>query len=309
MSYLHLINEQNKLSLNKPADADRVYYSELMEWFTNNAFRSFSIKYVMEGAISYRCGNKEYNVQKDQFLLTSKQPFVKAYFDSRQPVKSACIDICPSSIDAAFTVLNAKEDHDLDNYMAGYFEHPHFFEKIYNTGNSQLSLQLKQLAAALQYGSLHEELINEEWFLMLTEHIVMQEKQNCDALKNILSRKPSTRKEIYERLLSGKEFINAHYLQNPEIATIAKHCNLSVYHFFRSFKQAFGVSPYQYMLDLRLKFALGLLKKGEYSVTEVASCCSFPDVFTFSKAFKRQFGLSPNYYMRSTFVNTLSTKL
>ena len=309
MSYLHLINEQNKFSLNKPADADRVYYSELVEWFTNNAFRSFSIKYVVEGAISYRCGNKEYNVQKDQFLLTSKQPYVKAYFDSRQPVKSICIDICPSSIDAAFAVLNAKEDHNLENYMAGYFEHPHFFEKIYNTGNSQLSLQLKHLVSALKNGSCYEEFINEEWFLMLTEHIVIQEKQNCDALKNILSRKTSTRKEIYERLLVGKEFINSNYLQNPEIAVVARHCNLSVYHFFRSFKQAFGVSPYQYMLTLRLEHALSLLKINSISVTDIASRCGFPDVFTFSKAFKRQFGLSPNYYIRSTFSNTLSIKL
>lgn len=309
MSYLHLINEQNKLSLNKPANADRVYYSELLEWFTNNAFRSFSIKYVVEGSIRYRCGNKEYRVQQDQFLLTSKQPYVRAYFDARQPVKSICIDICPSSIDATFAVLSAKEDHNLDNYMAGYFEHPYFFEKIYNTGNSQLSLQLKQLGNDLKSASFYEGLVNEEWFLMLTEHIIMQEKQNCDALKNILSKKTSTRKEIYERLLIGKEFMNDNYLQNPEIAVVARHCNLSVYHFFRSFKQAFGVSPYQYMLRLRLNYALCLLNTNTMSVTDIAGRCGFPDVFTFSKAFKRQFDLSPNYYMRSTFASTSSIKL
>jgi hypothetical protein len=113
MRYVHLINEQNKLSLNKPADTDRVYYSELTEWFTNNAFRSFSVKYVVEGAITYRCGQKEYKVEKDHFLLTSKQPFVKAYFESRQPVKSICIDICPSSIAETFSVLHHKEEYNL----------------------------------------------------------------------------------------------------------------------------------------------------------------------------------------------------
>lgn len=309
MSYLHLINEQNKLSLNKPANADRVYYSELQEWFTSNAFRSFSIKYVVEGAIRYRCSNKEYKVQKDQFLLTSKQPYVKAYFDSRQTVKSICIDICPSSINNAFAVLNAKEDHNLDNYLAGYFDHPFFFEKIYNTDNSQLSFQLKHLGETLKSASFYEELVNEEWFLMLTEHIVLHEKQNSDALKNILSKKTSTRKEIYARLLIGKEFMNDNYLQNPEIAVVARHCNLSVYHFFRSFKQAFGVSPYQFMLKLRLDHSLVLLKENRMSVTDVASSCGFPDVFTFSKAFKREFDLSPNYYMRSAFAKTSSIKL
>ncbi|MEP6844509.1 MAG: AraC family transcriptional regulator [Panacibacter sp.] len=248
MCYVHLINEENKLSLNKPADTDRVYYSELKEWFTNNAFRSFSIKYVVEGSIKYRCGYKEYNVEKDHFLLTSKQPYVKAYFDSKQPVKSICIDICPSSIAATFSVLNAREDHNLDNYMAGYFEYPHFFERIYDARNTALGTQLRKLSAALGNDSFCNAIVDEEWFLDLTEHIVMQEKGNCDAIKNILSRKTSTRKEIYERLLTGKEFIHTHFLQNPEVVAVARNCNLSVYHFFRSFKQAFGVSPYQYML-------------------------------------------------------------
>jgi AraC-like DNA-binding protein len=309
MRYVHLINEQNKLSLNKPADTDRIYYSELTEWFTNNAFRSFSVKYVVEGAITYRCGQKEYKVEKDHFLLTSKQPFVKAYFESRQPVKSICIDICPSSIAETFSVLHHKEEYNLDNYMTGYFECPYFFEQVYNTERTRLGMQLKQLSNALKNAVFYENLVNEEWFLRLTEEIVLQEKQNCNSLNNIVSRKVSTRKEIYERLLTGKEFIHAHYLQNPEIAEVARHCNLSVYHFFRSFKQAFEISPYQYMLQLRLQHAFELLKTGIYSVTDIASICSFPDVFTFSKAFKKQYGLSPNYYMRSILESTLSVKL
>jgi AraC-like DNA-binding protein len=248
-------------------------------------------------------------VQADQFLLTSKQPYVKAYFESRQPVKSICIDICPSSIDSTFSVLHAKGEHNLDNYMAGYFEHPLFFEKIYNAGNSPLGLQLRTLFTSLSDSGSCENMVGEEWFLQLTEHIILQEKGNCDALNNILSRRVATRKEIYERLLCGKEFIHEYYLHNPEIATVAKHCNLSVYHFFRSFKQAFGISPYQYMLLLRLQHALELLSSGLYTITDVAERCSFPDVFTFSKAFKRQFGLSPQYYMRSTLANTSSIKL
>src|SRR5581483_12038946 len=132
MRYVHFINESNKLTLNKPADTDRVYYSELLEWFTNNAFRSFSIKFVVQGTIYYRCNSKEYKVEQDHFLLTSKQPNVQAYFDSKKPVKSICIDICPSSLAEAYTILCSRKEVDLDNYMAGYFDHPHFFEHVYN---------------------------------------------------------------------------------------------------------------------------------------------------------------------------------
>lgn len=309
MQYLYQINEANKFSLNKPVNTNRVYYSELMEWFTNNAFRSFSLKYVVDGTIHYRCGRKEYKVEEDHFLLTGKQPGVRAYFDSRQPVKSICIDICPSSIDEVFTMLQAKTDHDLDNYMSGDFEHPYFFEQVYSVKESMFGAQLQKLSYALSNGLYDADMINEEWFLHLVEKIILQEKNNCTSLKNIEAKKPSTRKEIYERLLDAKIFMNERYLQNPEIAAIARHCNLSVYHFFRSFKQAFAVSPYQYMMHLRLQHAIDLMQDAENTISTTAMLCGFPDVFTFSKAFKRQYGLSPNHYMRSRFAITSSTKL
>jgi len=68
-SYFNTINEGNKLTLNKGGDCDMVYYSELNEWFTGNAFRSFSLKYVVDKCIYYKVGNKEYEVNGGNFIL------------------------------------------------------------------------------------------------------------------------------------------------------------------------------------------------------------------------------------------------
>ncbi len=299
MSYVHLINEANKLSLNKPANTDRVYYSELLEWFTNNAFRSFSVKFVVQGIIYYRCGDKEYKVEQDHFLLTSKQPNVQAYFESKQLVKSICIDICPASLAEAFTILRSKGDHELDNYMAGYFDHPYFFEHVYHVQDSLFGMQLQRLTQALSNGYYHPDIINEEWFLQLVELIILQEKGNCASLNNIAAKKTVTRKEIYQRLLQGKQYMDTYYSLNPDIATVAQSCSLSTYHFFRSFRQAFGVSPYQYMIHLRLKHASHLMQEDNYTLTDIASLCGFPDLFTFSKAFKREYGVAPSRYATS----------
>jgi AraC family transcriptional regulator len=300
MSYIQFINESNKLSLNKPVNADRVYYSELLEWFTNNAFRSFSIKFVMQGTIYYRCKYKEYKVQQDHFLLTSKQSAAQAYFDSKQPVKSICIDICPTSIAEAYTLLLKKGELDLDNFMAGYFDHPYFFEHVYNVQESVVGKQLQKLSSVLNNGQFHANMINEEWFLQLVELIILQEKGNYLSLNNIPAKKTATRKEIYERLIQGKQYMAACYYLNPDIATVAQNCSLSTFHFFRSFKQAFGISPYQYMMQLRLKYSLRLMLEENYSLTDIASLCGFPDLFTFSKAFKREYGMSPSKYQASS---------
>src|SRR5689334_4177682 len=122
--FFQTITEQNKLSLNKPVDADVVYYSELNEWFTSNAFRNFSLKYVVDRCIYYKIANKEFAVSSGNLMLACKQPFVKAYFDSTEKVKSICIDIRPATVAEAFTILSNEIDVNFDNYLSGYFQHP-----------------------------------------------------------------------------------------------------------------------------------------------------------------------------------------
>lgn len=292
--FFRTITEENKLTLNKPVDSDVVYYSELHEWFTINAFRSFSLKYVIDRCIYYKIGSKEFAINSGNLLLACKQPHVQAYFDSSSIVKSICIDVCPDTVAEAFTILTAGSDHEFDNYMAGYFKHPVFFESVAPVNSTQFSKKLRHLAESIHKGEA-EELINREWFLDLVEKIIFHEYGNYRALSNISSVKWSTRKELLHRLKVARQFMDDSFLQVNEIAEAAAVSNLSEFHFYRSFKEAFGITPYQYLLHCRLNFAKELIKKNQ-SISSVALTCNFPDLFTFSKAFKRQFGISPSGY-------------
>jgi AraC-like DNA-binding protein len=290
------ITEQNKLSLNKPVDADVVYYSELNEWFTSNAFRNFSFKYVIDRCIYYKIGNKEFPVSSGNLMLGCKQPHVKAYFDSAQKVKSICIDIRPATVAEAITVMTQKKDLDFDNYLAGYFEHPFFFESVAPLSTSLFHEKLNHLVSCIAAGRA-DELINREWFLDLVEKIVYHEYRNYLALNGIRSVKWSTRKELLQRLQIAKQFMNESFLSISEIAEVAVVASLSEFHFYRSFKEAFEISPYQYLLNKRLEFAKELMKKNNQSLSSIALFCNFPDLYTFSKAFKRQYGVSPSAYI------------
>jgi AraC-like DNA-binding protein len=294
-SFFHTITEENKFTLNKPSGLDVVYYSELNEWFTRNAFRSFSLKYVVDRCIYYKVGNKEHVVNEGNFLLACKQPDASAYFDSKNTVKSICIDICPATVAEAFTVLIAQNDHDFDNYLAGYFKTPDFFETVCPVNTAQFGNKLNDLVAAITNGQAQHH-IDKEWFLDLVEKIIFHEYGNYLALSGIRSVRLETRKEILRRLRVARQYMDDEYLGIEEINQVAVFCNMSEFHFFRSFKQAFGVSPYQYLLNKRLDLARGLIRAGDMSITAVASQCNFPDVFTFSKAFKRQFGAAPSQF-------------
>ncbi|MBL7744246.1 MAG: helix-turn-helix transcriptional regulator [Chitinophagaceae bacterium] len=294
-SYFHTITEENKLTLNKPLDKDVVYYSELNEWHTANAFRSFSLKYVVDRCIYYKVGNKEHAVNKGNFLLACKQPFVHAYFDSPQPVKSICIDICPATVAEAFSVLSARRGHNFDNYLSGYFKTPEFFEAVCPAYHSPFSQKLDALVAAIAKEEADDH-INREWFLDLVEKIIIHEYGNYLSLKGIRSLKPQTRKEILCRLKTAKQYMDDTFLDIEEINQVASCCNMSEFHFFRSFKQAFGTSPYQYLLSKRLELAKELIARGNMSITHIAAHCNFTDIFTFSKAFKRKFKISPSSF-------------
>jgi len=294
--FFHTITEENKLSLNKPSDRDVVYYSELNSWFTRNAMRSFSLKYVIDRCIYYKMGNKEHAVNSGNFLLACKQPDVNAWFDSKQVVKSVCIDVCPTTVAEAFTVLSAKQDHGLDNYLAGYFKTPEFFETVCPAGSARFGNKLKELVTAIGLGRADDH-IDREWFLDLVEKIIFHEYGNYMALNGIHSVRIETRKEILRRLKTAKQYMDDQFLSIEEVSQVANICNMSEFHFFRSFKQAFNSTPYQYILNKRLELAKELLQKGQLSITQIAGHCNFPDVFTFSKAFKRQFNSTPTGFV------------
>jgi len=113
-------------------------------------------------------------------------------------------------------------------------------------------------------------------------------KYNIQCVKNI------TRDDIFNRLMKGRAYMDKQCMANPTIIEIARQSCLSKFHFCRQFKQAFGLSPYQYLLKKRLLHALQLLQQTDINLAQVATITGFSDIFTFSKAFKRQFNAAPS---------------
>jgi AraC-like DNA-binding protein len=287
----------NKGSQRVVDGCNRIYYSELNQYYSNNAFRNFSIKLPVQGVVNYKTDEQDFSIFPGQFLLISKQPG-KVFFDSSLLVKSICIDINEKTFSEACSVLSNNKLN-LDNLEAGYFNSALFFENVYTLQSDTLSKQLSFIIQAVQHEPSNS--ISAETFFSLAESIIPHQYNHCSSIKALSGIKPSTKKEILRRLLNGKSYIDINFLQNPEVNVIAKQSNLSPFHFFRSFKQAFGISPYQYMLAKRLEHALTLIQQGQM-LDDVAAACSFPDIFSFSKAFKRKYKQPPSIYKRNVVV-------
>ena len=108
-------------------------------------------------------------------------------------------------------------------------------------------------------------------------------------------------KEITSKINKSIEFIKTHFLEDISLEEIASYSNISKYHFIRMFSQEKGMTPYQYILSLRLEHALCLIDKNvPFSIAAHAS--GFSDQSHFIKVFKRHFGFTPiNFKNRQSF--------
>lgn len=106
------------------------------------------------------------------------------------------------------------------------------------------------------------------------------------------------RRRNLERLNVVLCYIEEHYAQPITNAQLAALICLSEDRFGHLFRENVGKSPVQYLNELRLKRAFGLLKSSEYTVTEVAAIVGFQDYNHFGRLFRKHYGCTP-YEVRS----------
>lgn len=91
-------------------------------------------------------------------------------------------------------------------------------------------------------------------------------------------------------------FISKNRTEDIDFDECAARCNLSRSRFTHVFTELYGLSPYRYMLSLRLEQATDLLLYSTLSIGEVAVQCGFSDSLYFSRLFSKNFGISPSRY-------------
>lgn len=93
------------------------------------------------------------------------------------------------------------------------------------------------------------------------------------------------------RVLSALEGRYSEKLTTVELASLA---GMSRSSFFRHFEKAMGQSPQSYLFEVRMSKAKEYIKRGDYSVCEIASLCGYGDPDYFSRRFKERFGVPPS---------------
>ncbi len=83
------------------------------------------------------------------------------------------------------------------------------------------------------------------------------------------------------------------------IDDLAERLEVSPSHLIRKFSATVGMSPGQYLTQIRIHYAKRLLRSGSVSLELVAAGTGFSNASYFGKVFRRITGMSPSAYIRS----------
>ena len=87
-----------------------------------------------------------------------------------------------------------------------------------------------------------------------------------------------------------RDYLMAHLDEPIDVETLAGLSGRSQFHFSRIFRREVGVSPHRYVVHLRLRRAIDLVRDGRLPLAEIAAATGFADQSHLSRWVKRVHG-------------------
>ncbi len=151
------------------------------------------------------------------------------------------------------------------------------------------------------------ENVNEEVKILfrLISKVYFGEKNNAEtvnyllfALANLL-KKSTNETEIQKAVSLVHSYISENFQAvDCDINSVVNSYGFSDDYFRIQFEKRYDLTPYQYLIQLRMNYAKMLLETygSSLKVYEIARLCGYKDGLYFSKQFKNYFGISPQLF-------------
>jgi AraC-like DNA-binding protein len=94
-----------------------------------------------------------------------------------------------------------------------------------------------------------------------------------------------------------RRHMEKHFVRLKSMAEVARETGIAPAYLSRVFRRFHGVTPYRFLMRLKMSHAASLLLNPDALVKEVAYELDFSDPFHFSRSFKSVYGVSPERFM------------
>lgn len=119
-------------------------------------------------------------------------------------------------------------------------------------------------------------------------------------LIQLLQEKHGSQLNLDRRVSAAKQFLEEHFSRPVSTTELSSIAHLSTRQLNDLFRNQVGMTPHQYLTELRMKESWRLLEQSDLSVQRIADAVGYTSLSSFSDRFARHFGKSPSYFRRKS---------
>lgn len=161
--------------------------------------------------------------------------------------------------------------------------HPQHIYDVFSAIFDDGQVEMNQAAELLRVNSHVQRIFS----LLVKEHCI-------DEAQIGTSKKENQIKRI-------REYLDLNYADpHISIEKVAQHFYFNPSYMSRAFKEQIGIGPRKYLIQLRMRRAVELLKNKSYSISQIANSLGYINQFYFSKEFFDYYGVRPTKYSEET---------
>ena len=223
---------------------------------------NYIIHYVYSGKGTFKILNKEYELTEGQLFLIP--PNYSTYYkaDSNTPWLYRWVEFNGSMTEKLLTQSGLDIHNPILSDTAAL-----------DIGNSIIKL--------IECGEASfEKLMPHFW-----NFIYALTKQGLPAIPENISE---------EYIRKAETYIKSNLHKNVTVTTTADYIGIDRSYLCRLFTEHKGLSPKQYIDNLKMNMAVQYLKQTNISITEISISLGYSDCHAFNKAFKKYYGCSPS---------------
>jgi AraC family transcriptional regulator len=290
--------QQRRAFNNLPLDAEGfpsvIINTTVKESYRPDIVGPISLFLNNKGASHCKTDGRTVTVNEDYFYISNRFQSYTLEIESDQPVETFNIHIGEYFSEGVLGALLTPADKILNDGRQQSVPTIAFYNQLYRRDKTFNKL-VKSLQQTHQDGHF-DKLLFEEELAKLLIHLLSQHRHIMTQVEKLPPLRLSVKIELYRRLSNAIDLI--HSQPDQDLQQLATAASLSKYHFLRLFKQAYGLSPHQYIQQLRMEKAKELLKHSSIAIQDLSELLGFENSQSFSRLFRQRTGLYPTQYRK-----------
>jgi AraC family transcriptional regulator, arabinose operon regulatory protein len=229
----------------------------------------YIFEYILRGQGIVKTEEKEFSAVEGDIYILHKQSNHSYYSDSKNPWIKIWFNAKGPLIDSLINIYKLSSINHISNLDISEL----FFKILEIAKNSKKSDKEIFSAASLVF---HEIIIRLSKVIHANQVV-----QSPDAIKL-------------------KQYLDKKYMADISLKEMGELIFRSPSQTIRIFKNNFGITPYNYLMNKKLEVSKLMLQNTNISIKEISISLSFADEHYFSNYFKSKIGLSPSLFRKTS---------